>query len=322
MTINLKTNTIILLGASSYIGKHLLRSEQWTTQFNIRAVSHHGIKNKQIQATNRKIEYITADLDDYQSVQAILLSDSIVINLAYSWLGGEAENLRMINNIVEASKNKKIKRLIHCSTAAVVGRASDELVTEFTSCFPVTPYGQTKLKIENLLLAHGNKYFDMAILRPTSVFGPEGEPLKKLAGEMVGASRTRNYLKSCLFGARRMNLVPINNVLTALILLASNAKDLEGQTFFVSDDNSPENNFVYVSRVLMKKLNIPKYPIPKVLLPLGLLGFLLRVMGRNNINPRCNFSSEKLRKLGFVPQVTFQDALNEYAEWYRASLAP
>lgn len=317
----MKTKSIILLGASSYIGKHLLRSEQWTSQFNIRAVSHHGIKNKQIQATNRKIEYITADLDNYQSVQAILLSDSIVINLAYSWLGGDAENLRIINNIIEASKNKKIKRLIHCSTAAVVGRVSDELVTEFTSCFPVTPYGQTKLKIENLLLAQGNKYFDIAILRPTSVFGPEGEPLKKLAGEMMGASRTRNYLKSCLFGARRMNLVPIDNVVGAIMFMAINENKFEGQTFIVSDDHSPENNFTDVTRILSSKLSIPKYPIPKIPIPLVFLGFLLRLMGRNNINPRCNYSSEKIRKLGFVPQVTFQVALNEYAEWYLASLS-
>ena len=81
-----------------------------------------------------------------------------------------------------------------------------------------------------------------------------------------------------------------------------------------------ESNFADVERVLMKKLNIKKYSIPKIPLPLGLLGLLLRTLGRNSTNPRCNYSSEKLKKLGFVPQVPFEAALDEYAEWYLTSL--
>ena len=321
MAQSVKKETIILLGASSYIGRHILQNESWTCVFKIKAVSRLGAVGKQIQALNQKNEFITTDLTDYQAVQKLFTPGSIVINLAYSWLGGEKENLRMIDNIIEAGKSKKIKRLVHCSTAAVVGRASDEMVTETSSCFPKTEYGITKLKIENTLLEIKQKNFDVVILRPTSVFGPDGEPLKKLAREIMHGNRIKNYLKYCLFGSRRMNLVPINNVIDAIMFIAKNANDLKGQTFIVSDDHSPENNFTDVTRILSSKLSIPEYPIPKIPIPLVFLGFLLRLMGRNNINPRCNYSSEKIRKLGFVPQVTFQTALNEYAEWYLASLS-
>ena len=316
MAKSIKKETIILLGASSYIGRHILQNESWTCMFKIKAVSRLGAVGEQIQALNQKTEFITTDLTDYQAVQKLLTPGSIVINLAYSWLGGEEENLRMINNIIEVGKSKKIKRLVHCSTAAVVGRASDEMVTETSPCFPKTEYGITKLKIEKILLDRSQKYFDVVILRPTSVFGPDGEPLKKLAREIMHGNRIKNYLKYCLFGSRRMNLVPINNVIDAIMFIVKNANDLKGQTYIVSNDDAPENNFIYISRFLMEKFNIQKYLIPKIPLPLGLLEFLLLVLGRNNINPRCNYSSEKIQKLGFSPKGTFQTALNEYAEWY------
>lgn len=312
--------TIILLGASSYIGSHFLRAEEVTSRFNIKAISRYGIKDKKTQATYQNIEFITADLNDYQSIQKVLIPKSIVINLAFSWRGGGQSNLRMIENVIEAAKIAKIKRLIHCSTVAVVGRVSDDLVTEVTPCCPIMPYGVTKLKIEETISEKGTNNFDVAILRPTSVFGPKGGPLKKLVGDMMGRSRARNYLKSCLFGARRMNLVSIANVVSAILFLAMHKDDLNGQKFIVSDDDSPANNFADVERVLMKKLNIKKYSIPKIPLPLGLLGLLLHTLGRNNTNPRCNYSAEKLKKLGFVPQVPFEAALDEYAEWYLTSL--
>lgn len=311
-----KKETIICLGASSYIGRNLLRAGQKTRRFNIKAVTRHGTRDKKTPATFQNMESTSADLNDYHSIQKVLIPGSIVINLAFSWRGGEEVNLRMIKNLIEACKISKIKRLIHISTAAVVGRVSDELVTEVTSCCPITPYGLTKLKIENTLLEIKQKNFDVVILRPTSVFGPDGEPLKKLAREIMHGNRIKNYLKYCLFGSRRMNLVPINNVIDAIMFIAKNANDLKGQTYIVSNDQAPENNFIYIAKFLMQKFNVPKYSIPKIPLPLGLLGFLLLVLGRNNINPRCNYSSEKIQKLGFSPKGTFQTALNEYAEWY------
>lgn len=314
-----QNKTIILLGASSYIGRHILQNEHWTNMFKIKAVSRLGVVDKQIQAQNQRIEFIKTDLTDYRAVQELLVPGSIVVNLAYSWHGGQEVNLRMIKNIIKASKRKRIKRIVHCSSAAVVGRSFDKLITETSPCNPKTKYGITKLKIEQTLFEHSRKYFDLVILRPTSVFGPGGEPLKKLVREVMRGNRIKNYLKYCLFGSRRMNLVPIDNVIDAIMFMVSNTNDLRGQKYFVSNDDAPENNFIYIARYLMEKFNIPKYSIPRIPLPLGLLSFLLLVLGRNNINPRCNYSSDKIRKLGFLPKTTFHTALNDYAQWYMES---
>ena len=313
--------TVAILGASGYIGRHIIKTLMCSGDCKIKIFSRSSFLKHGSFSGSDNLGFYEGDLLNPKSLRGFFEPDCIVINLAYSWGGGEATNLQMAKNLIQACKAEGIKRLIHCSTAAVVGRASKDLITEETPCRPATTYGVTKLKMEKVISEEGKSHFDVAVLRPTSVFGPKGEPLKKLAGDMMGGSRARNFLKSCLFGARRMNLVSITNVVDAILFLAMHKNDLNGQKFIVSDDDSPANNFADVEGVLMKKLNIKKYSVPKIPIPLGLLGLLLRAMGRNNTNPRCNYSSEKLKKLGFVPQVPFEAALDEYAEWYLTSLA-
>jgi nucleoside-diphosphate-sugar epimerase len=313
--------TVAILGASGYIGRHIIQALLRSDDFKIKIISRRPSAKHEGMYKKEYLEFYKGDLLNPQSLKGYLKPGCTIINLAYSWNGGEAANIQMAKNLVKECKDNGIKRLVHCSTAAVVGRASEDLVTEETPCRPATTYGITKLKIEKVISEETKSHFDVGVLRPTSVFGPKGEPLKKLAGDMMGGRRAKNYLKSCLFGARRMNLVSITNVVDAILFLAMHKNDLNGQTFIVSDDDSPANNFADVEGVLMKKLNIKKYSVPKIPIPLGLLGLLLRAMGRNNTNPRCNYSAEKLKKLGFVPQVPFEDALDEYANWYLTSLS-
>ena len=60
---------------------------------------------------------------------------TLIIGMGYS-----------IKNLLEACKAADARQLIHCSTAAVVGRTPDSVVNENSPCCPVTNYGITKLK--------------------------------------------------------------------------------------------------------------------------------------------------------------------------------
>ena len=116
-----------------------------------------------------------------------------------------------------------------------------------------------------------------------------------------------------------MNLVCISNVVAAILFLMSRPENLEGEVFVVSDDDSPINNFADVERFLMQELGIPDYSLHRLPVPLGLLAFLLKCLGRNNINPRCYYVQDKLMSLGFKRPVSFENGLTEYAKWYRSS---
>jgi nucleoside-diphosphate-sugar epimerase len=309
-------NCIAITGASGYIGQNLVAGLLDRGGYRVKLLS----RTKDSEHSHRgAVETVDGDLLLPKSLSGFLEPGCTVINLVYLWDAGEAANLAAMGNLVAACKAAGVKRLIHVSTAAVVGRVNECLITETTPCRPVSEYGVTKLNVESLIRREGGDSFDLAILRPTSVFGPGGEPLGKLADALENGHRLRNYLKSCLFNGRRMNLVHIANVVEAVIFLANRPENLAGEIFIVSDDDSDANNFSDVESALMRGLGVSDYRLPRVPVPLGVLRLLLSILGRNNVNPGCNYSGEKLLRLGFRRAVSFEAGLSDYISAYQSA---
>ena len=308
-------DTIAITGASGYIGRHLVHRLAREGKCRVKVLSRSG----QGGEFGEGVEVVYGDLERPESLVGFLEPGCAVVNLVYLWGAGEVANLAVTRHLIDACDTARVGRLIHCSTAAVVGRVPDAWVSEAVPCRPVTEYGISKLKVEQALQECAQGSFDLAILRPTSVFGPEGDPLKSLAGDLAGEKHMRNYLKSCLFGRRRMNLVHVENVVAAIEFLARSDENLDGEIFIVSDDDAEANNFSDVETVLMAAFGLQGYRIPKLSLPLACLASLLWLMGRNNVNPHCNYDPGKLLSLGFVRPVTFMEGLENYARWYRSA---
>lgn len=312
-------HTVAITGASGYIGKHLVAQLRQLGDVRIKVLSRSNRRLTDQIECGAGVEVTVGDLHLPASLQGFLEPDCTVVHLAYLQSGGEAENLRATATLVEACKSAGVRRLVHCSTAAVVGRTSDDTVTEETPCKPYSEYGVTKLKIEQAILEASDSGFDVVILRPTSVFGPEGGSLKKLVADLIARKNFRNYLKSCLFGKRRMNLVHVDNVVAAIIFTIRHEKPFQGSLFIVSEDDNPKNNFADVEQFLVQKLNVTGYRLAPVPLPLELLAFLLKVLGRNNVNPRCNYDPRKLLELGLQRPTEFEDGLKDYLDWYQSA---
>lgn len=311
-------HTIVITGASGFIGKHLVAKLLQLTGLRIKLLTrnkHQDLSN----LTKLGVDVVEGNLLDPNSIQGLLEQGCTVINLAYLWHEGESGNITAITNLLTACKSANVKRLIHCSTAAVVGRVSDSTITETTPCCPITVYGITKLKIERAIITAAKNNFDAVILRPTSVFGENGAPLKKLANELLTKSWLRNYLKSCLFGKRRMNLVHVINVIAAITFFINRSEQADGEVFIVSDDDSPNNNFFDVESLFIQEFNSHHYNLPRLQLPPVFLKFLLNCLGRNNTNPYSNYSPNKLLDLGFNRAISFESGLADYAKWYRSS---
>lgn len=311
---------IAITGASGFIGKRLAMELAQIGEYEVRVFSRNRQRDLMEKNFPPNVEIVEGDLLDRASIEKLLKPGCTLINLAYLWHGGEAENLEATDNLIAACRNMSVGRLIHCSTAVVVGRAAGNKITEETPCKPVTEYGVTKLKIEQAVAgAAAQKYFDLAIVRPTAVFGLEGEQLKKLVSDLEQDNLWVNYAKSCLYGERRMNLVHVANVIAAIVFLARHPKPIGGEVFIVSDDDNPNNNFAYVEQVLKGSLGIGDYPLPKMTLPSWVLSALLALRGRNNINPLCDYDPGKLLGLGFERPVSLEEGLAEYAARYRSA---
>jgi nucleoside-diphosphate-sugar epimerase len=312
----MNNQVIAITGASGYIGRLLVDELKCKENCRIKVLTRSNAQVIDRVEFGDNIEVVEGDLLTPDSLIGFFENDCIVINLVYLWHAGEGANLNATRNLLEACKSARIRRLVHCSTADVVGRTRSKLITENSPCNPVTEYSITKLKVENVILETVKNDFDLAVLRPTAVFGLGGKSLKKLSVDLITGNRLFNYIKSSLFGRRRMNLVHVTNVIAALIFLIFRTENIGGEVFIISNDDSPSNNFRDVERLLMRELEIPDYYLPRVPFPLHLLFFLLAILGKNNINPQRVYDSRKLLSLGFERPVNFETGLVEYAFWY------
>ncbi|WP_168224772.1 NAD-dependent epimerase/dehydratase family protein [Rhodoferax aquaticus] len=301
-------NTVVVIGASGFIGEHLLNTLTERSNIELRVLVHR--KKAKIHAG---VNFIEGDLLQPDSLDVLLLKDSIVINLAYL----AQNNLEAMDNLAQACVKNKVRRLIHCSTAVVDGRSENDWVTESTPCVTTSDYEKTKLQIESSLCRAALGEFTITILRPTAVFGPGGKNLLKLANELMNGNQWINYVRSCLFSSRSLNLVAVENVVAALEFLLA-AENVDREVFIISDDDSPKNNYRDIENRLLAGFGI-SYLFPRVPMPKWCLKVLLRVAGKANINPSKKYSDRKLSELGFKKPQGLEAAVDRFSSWYKGA---
>lgn len=275
--------------------------------------------SKKVNPSTGNIRFVVGDLQQVDSLIEFFEPGSIVINLAYLSSKSKQENLEAIHNLALACGQVGVARLVHCSTAVVVGRSRDNIITEDTICQPLTEYEKTKLEIENILIEDLKDETEIVIVRPTAVFGENGKNLVKLANELLGGSRFEVFFKTAIFSKRKMNLVCVENVAEAIYFLATHKGDISGH-YIISDDDVKENNYYDVVRLIYKYFNLPRVKIFYLPFQSLLLSVLLKLRRRSNTNPQRIYSSEKLLKLGYKKAVNFQDGIRSFAEWYSDSI--
>jgi nucleoside-diphosphate-sugar epimerase len=298
--------TVVVVGASGFIGEHLLNVLIERKDIELRVLVH---RNR--AKSHPCINFIEGDLLKPDSLDALLGKNCTVINLAYL----AQNNLDAMVNLAKACAKNRVRRLIHCSTAVVAGRASSDWVTESTTCVPISEYEQTKLRIEKVLFEKALGKFEVSILRPTAVFGQGGKNLLKLANELMAGNMWINYVRSCLFNRRSMNLVCVENVVAALVFLLDDKK-VDREIFFISDDDSLINNYRDIENRLLANFG-KSYPVPRIFVPEFILGAILNLAGKSKTNPSIKYSDQKLAVLGFKKPQNLEAAIDTFAAWYK-----
>lgn len=314
-----ESKTIAITGATGFIGRHLLNELTRYNNHHIRVLIHNSEIENTLDLSNRVC--IKGDLLDFESLEHFATSGCTVVNLVYLSGMSERENLLAMNNLGKACVKAGIQRFIHCSTAVVSGRVSENLINEDTECNPLTEYEVTKLKIEKLFIEKYSEFFEVVVLRPAEVFGPGGRNLLKLANSLMQDRRVVNYLKSCLFRNRRINLVSVENVVAAINFFVFLKKKIsDPETFIVSEDDDQMCRYKDVESMLMRGLGKKDYVFPAIPFPSFILEFFLRVAGRTNCNPLSFYSNKKLVDFGFTKKISLQEGLVLFVEWYKKNI--
>ncbi len=307
---------IFVLGGTGFIGNHLLRI------LSVKGVTVKVLSrdSKKVNPSNGNIRFVVGDLKQVDSLIEFFEPGSIVINLAYLSSKSKQENLEAIHNLALACGQVGVARLVHCSTAVVVGRSRDNVITEDTICQPLTEYEKTKLEIENILIDSLKGKTEVVIIRPTAVFGKNGKNLVKLANDFISQPAFITSLKTTLFYKRRLNLVCVENVVSAILFLMQINDRMDEERFIISDDDEKENNYYDIINLLANHFG--HKPVKAFYLPYRyhILRMLLIASKRSNVNTHRNYSSNKLFSLGFKKSIQFSEGVRRFATWYQQSM--
>jgi nucleoside-diphosphate-sugar epimerase len=302
-----------IIGGTGFIGKHFCRKLEGELRYTVRILTRHTQLSSKWPANTKPF---IGDLLDIESLKNFIRLNSIVINLSYLSDKSDEDNIQAAKNIAEACSEKRISRLVHCSTAMVVGRTKEPIVDENTICFPLTSYEKTKLEIENILIDRLRGKTEVLIVRPTAVFGPEGKNLIKMAKNLTTKAPLITSLKTSLYFKRRMNLVCVENVVAAIIFLTQIQHCLNGEHFIVSDDDVEENNYYDIINSLTRHIGLK--PVKAIYIPFRflILKLLMIALRRSNTNVHRIYSSNKLFRLGYCKSIQFNEAIKNFANWY------
>jgi UDP-glucose 4-epimerase len=161
---------ILVTGGAGYIGSHavkeLVKSGRKVIVVDNLSAGHRG-------AIPENVDFEEADTRDFDKMKEILekYHPSAVMHFAAFLAVGESvekpieyydNNLVGVLRLLTAMRDTGVKQFIFSSTAAVYGQPENIPVTEKESLKPESPYGQTKLSVEQMLpwveRAYGIKY--------------------------------------------------------------------------------------------------------------------------------------------------------------------
>lgn len=308
--------TVCIAGGTGFIGGHLSAALTAAGDSTVRRLTRRDDARDQGAAGPLDVR---GDLLDGQAVRRFVTAGSVVVNLAYAGGASAEVNRTMASNLADACLAAPAARVVHCSTAVVVGRPDGDVVDETVPCRPVTPYQASKLEIEQLLGDRLGGRCPLTVVRPTAVFGSGGRNLRPLIDALTGRPRLINVAAAMLLADRRLHLVSVENVVAAIRFILGREQEPDGEVFIVSDDEAGENNRRAVMDIAARELGMR--PLPPWRLPFSqaIAEHALRLAGRADPNPRRIYSSRKLRERGFSPPLEFAEGVRRFARDYAAA---
>jgi nucleoside-diphosphate-sugar epimerase len=268
--------TILVTGATGFIGRHLLpvlHQQGWQTTAAVRDDFRQplSIPIKAIQV---------GEIDDMTDWQEALLGIDTVIHLAgrshilHETISNPEAAFIKVNtkgtiNLVKQSLKAGVKHFIFVSSIHAMAAESDNILNENSPCHPDSPYGGSKLQAEQALINLAkDSNMTWTILRPTLVYGP---------GNRANMERLMKLIKRGLplpFGAikNRRSFVFVGNLVAAIITCLDHP-NAANQIFLISDNQAVSTP--QLIRLIAQQIQQPcrLLPVPTTLLRfLGYLG--------------------------------------------------
>jgi nucleoside-diphosphate-sugar epimerase len=165
-------------------------------------------------------EALTADVRDPAAAQRLCEGADVLVHAAAALpIQGSASAIRSVNvegtaTVLEAARDRAVRRVVFVSTTAVYGVPVHHPVTEDTPLDPIGAYGESKADAEALCRRLSS---DAVVLRPKTFLGAERLGVFEILFEWVREGR-RVYTIGA--GQNRFQLLAVEDLVEAVVLAA------------------------------------------------------------------------------------------------------
>lgn len=177
-----KESRIFITGATGFTGSYICRTLLKEGYQNITAINRSSSSFELLNGQEDKINWIEASLEDYDLIEKALQDIDIVIHTAaiVNFKGKDKAavyecNVNMVHDLVNLALNNKIKKFIHFSSIAAMGRAGDGSMVDENTEWVDSPlnsdYGKSKYQGEMEVWRAAAEGLNVVILNPSLIMG-------------------------------------------------------------------------------------------------------------------------------------------------------
>ncbi len=304
---------VLVTGGAGFIGSHFVdllldaRGDDRVTVLD--ALTYAGTKaNLDRREDDTRFRFIQGDVVEAEVVDALVKEADLVCNFAAeSFVDRSIDDPRPFATtnvvgtltILESCRRHEVP-LVQVSTDEVYGSIPDGAFTEESPLQPNNPYSATKAGADLLCRSYHRTYgMDVRIFRGPNAYGPRQNPEKAIP-TFAAAALEGNPLPVYGDGANRREWLYVGDFARAVLVVAEHGEP--GEIYNGGGGNEVPN--IELARAVCRLTGASEDQITFV-------------EDRPGHDFRYSMVWDRLRALGWEPQVPFEEGLRRTIEWFR-----
>lgn len=319
------TGKVLITGASGFVGYHLCEAALKAGLEVYAAVRKTSVVD---QLRHMPIQYVYPDMSDKESMRRLFAEHRFdyVIHAAGLTRARNTEEYNRVNadyslNLAQVAQAFAVKKFVFLSSLAALGPIPFAAagMNEAHQPAPVTDYGRSKLRAEQMLL---NQVPDLplVILRPTAVYGPREKDIFIMFKTMAGGLEP--YIgRTC----QKLSFIYVKDL--AGVAIKALAVDTGNAIYNIADGQVYDRYALgNIFKQEMKKSTLRFHvPLPLVKLIASAMERFSRntpALNKEKLNELtaeswdCSIERAR-RELGFQPEYDLNRGMQETLRWYK-----
>jgi nucleoside-diphosphate-sugar epimerase len=308
----------VVTGGGGFIGSHIVEELLRRNQ-TVKVIDNFSTgRRENVSAFGRDIELLELDIADAPDLARHLRGADYVIHQAaipsvpksiIQPVPSHHANVTGTFNLLLAARDAGVKRFVYASSSSLYGDSLTLPKHEGMMPNPLSPYGAQKLFGEMYCQVFTRTYgIETAALRYFNVFGPRQDPSSQYSGVLsLFITAVLQGRQPTIYGdgLQSRDFTYVKNVVEAN-LLACTAPGIAGETFNVAcgDRITVNSTLQVINKISGTDIN-PIYGDPRP----------------GDIKHSQADISKAQSKLGYDPQINFEEGLRLTIDWYRENIA-